>query len=144
MADEEQETEGGKGLRAQLEAALAAVKAAEERAKAAESKARAADVKAVLDAKGVNPKIAKFIGADVDDIEAWLTENADVFGFTVGQGTGEPNVDPDAVGETKRFQNLSQQVAPAGKLEDIQARMASAKSDAEIDELWKEAQAFIL
>lgn len=39
----------------------------------------------VLEAKGVSPKVAKFIPADVEGDEAvstWLAENGDVFGFS--------------------------------------------------------------
>lgn len=145
MADENDEmNEGGKGLRAQLEAALQSKKDLETQLNEFKAKVRQSEVKSVLEAKGVNPKVAKFIGDDVDDIDAWLTENADVFGFTVGQGTQEPNVPADVVQQTQRFQNLSQSAVPAGKVADIQARMASATTDAELNALWQEAQAFLL
>lgn len=145
MADEvEETTEGGKGLRAQLEAVLQKNKELETRLAEASGKARAAEVKSVLEAKGVNPKVAKFIGNDVDDIEAWLTENADVFGFTVGQGTQEPNVAPDEVQATQRIQNTAQSTVPAGKAEDIQARMSAATSDKELEDIWSEARSFFL
>lgn len=42
-------------------------------------------IQSVLSEKGVSPKIAKFIPNDIDAtpeaIEAWVNENADVFGF---------------------------------------------------------------
>lgn len=145
MAEETEEaTEGGKGLRAQLEAALAANKAMSEQLSEFKTKSHQLEVKSVLEARGVNPKIAKFIGDDVTDVDAWLTENQDVFGFTVGQGTGEPNVSPDVVQQTQRLQNLTQSSVPAGKVEDLQARMANAKNDAELNDLWAEARSFLL
>ena len=46
---------------------------------------RERSVKETLEQKGVSSKIAKFIPTDVntsEQIEAWLADNADVFGFT--------------------------------------------------------------
>lgn len=145
MADENDEaTEGGKGLRGQLEQALHAKKELEAQLADFKGKFRQSEVKSVLEAKGVNPKVAKFIGNDVDDIEAWLSENADVFGFTVGQGTQEPNVSSDEVEETRRVQNLSQATIPASKAADIQARMSAAKDDVELNAIWDEARSLFL
>jgi hypothetical protein len=46
---------------------------------------RSRSLKEVLASKGVSDKIAKFIPSDItapEQIDAWLTENSDVFGFT--------------------------------------------------------------
>lgn len=36
---------------------------------------------ATLADKGINPKVAKFIPQDVEDIDSWIQENSDVFGL---------------------------------------------------------------
>jgi hypothetical protein len=73
----------GKGLRAQLEAALKAAKAAEDRAAKAESRAREALVGGLVAAKGLPAKVAKLLPADVeatdDAVGKWLDDYADVF-----------------------------------------------------------------
>lgn len=144
MSDENDTNEGGKGLRAQLEAALEEIKTLKQTAADAKAEARESKVTTVLKDKGVNPKVAKFIGPEVEDIEAWLTENADVFGFTVGGGTSEPNVSADEVTETRRVQNLAQATLPASKAADIQARISQAKDDTELAAIWDEARQFFL
>lgn len=50
-------------------------------------KVRQREVKDVLDAKGVNPKIARWVLADVEDpteesVTEWLVENGELFGVT--------------------------------------------------------------
>ena len=46
---------------------------------------RESTISQVLNEKGVNPKVAKFIPADIelsaDSISAWLNDNGDLFGF---------------------------------------------------------------
>jgi len=48
---------------------------------------REATIKSVLESKGVSPKIAKFIPADIETspevISGWIEDNADVFGLAV-------------------------------------------------------------
>lgn len=152
-SDEQQESPG-KGLRAQLEAALNDKKALETQLSELRGKVRQADVSSVLTAKGVNSKVAKFIPADVEGAEAigkWLEENADVFGFTTEtqeqgapQASQEPNVPAEQVQATQRMQNLGQSASSPSKLADIEARMKSAGTAEELQALWSEAQKFIL
>lgn len=45
---------------------------------------REASVSKVLESEGINPKVSKFIPADITDsegVKAWLVENADVVGY---------------------------------------------------------------
>lgn len=82
---EDGQESSGKGLRGQLEQALADKKALEAEVAELRGKARQTEVSNVLTAKGVNPKVAKFIPADVEGeegISKWLEENADLFGAT--------------------------------------------------------------
>ena len=50
------------------------------------SERRESSISKVLESEGVNPKIAKFIPAEIQDVEAvkvWLNENSEVFGFNL-------------------------------------------------------------
>lgn len=145
--DDIEETESqntGKGLRAQLEKALETNKALQAQLSEFQTKARVAEVTEVLAAKGVNLKIAKFVPSDVtgeEAINAWLTDNADVFGFEVSETpvSTEPNVEPSAVASAKRIQSLGQQSVSPAQADDLTARIANAKSAEELDALLAEA-----
>jgi len=137
------------GLREQLEAVLAEKKALEAEIGALKGQVRERTVSEVLTAKGVNPKVAKFIPTEVEGteaIESWLVENADVFGFTVNDEelTPKSNVSAEEVTETKRLQNLNQYASTPSKVQDIEARLANATSEAEIKEIWAEAAQYFL
>jgi hypothetical protein len=137
------------GLREQLEAVLAEKKALEAEVNALKGQARERTVSEVLTAKGVNPKVAKFIPPDVEGneaVELWLTENADVFGFTVNDAelTPQSNISEEEVTENKRLQNLNQYASTPSKVQDIEARLANATSEAEIKEIWAEAAQYFL
>lgn len=115
------------------------------------SNARERSVADVLASKGVNAKVAKFIPADVEGdeaIAAWLTENADVFGFTVTKtdGDGQANEpDPEQVAAAKRLQTLGQSAQSPSKVQDLEARLANAKDEAEIQAIWaQEIRPFFL
>lgn len=79
--NEQQQT--GKGLRAQLEAALAENKKLADQLAKAQDQARQATVSQVLAAKGVSPKVAKLLPTDVEPtaeaIEKWLGDYEDLF-----------------------------------------------------------------
>lgn len=158
-SDEPQGTESeepsGKGLRAQLEKALAEKAELEKKFSEVSGKVRQQELASVLSAKGVNAKVAKFIPSDVegeDAITNWLTENADIFGFQVQVEGGKqqaaeapsgPPVDPETVQATRRIQQLGTTSGPS-RLADIEAQIRNADSDAEVNRLWAEAQKFML
>lgn len=84
-------------------------------------------VKDVLDSKGVPSKIAKFIPSDVatpEQVDAWLTENADIFGF---QSTPEPDaIDPqrqEAANKFQRINNATETAIPASNVADLEAQL---------------------
>lgn len=152
-ASDEQTESPGKGLRAQLEAALAEKKSLESEVSKLRDKARQSEVSQVLSAKGVNSKIAKFIPADVEGEEAiakWLDDNADVFGVSIQSDEGEPtpapgpNVPPGTVDAANRMQQLGQSAQAPTQLTDLQERMRNANTAEELQELWAEAQKFML
>jgi hypothetical protein len=144
-----------KGLRSQLEATLEENKTLKQELANLQSAARERSVTETLKAKGVNPKIAKFIPADVaseEQVSTWLTENADVFGFTVtdtpaGENASQadtPVADSADVQAARQLQGLSQQAAPPSIVADLESRIAGAKSEAEVDAIWADAQKYFL
>lgn|SRR5574343_259029 len=141
--DTTNEDNGGKGLRAQLETALARIKDLEAENASFKTTARESEVKSFLEGKGIKPGYAKFIGSDVKDLDTWLTENAELVGYAPG-GTPGAGVTADEVSETQRLQTLTSSAVPAGKAADIQARMANAKDNAELDAIWQEARQLFL
>ena len=76
---------GPANLRKELKRAEREKKELAEQLANIQSDLRNRSVKEVLAQKGVPDKVAKFIPGDVstpEQVDAWLTENADVFGFT--------------------------------------------------------------
>lgn len=147
---EDGQESSGKGLRGQLEQALADKKALEAEVAELRGKARQTEVSNVLTAKGVNPKVAKFIPADVEGeegISKWLEENADLFGATPKDDDTQQQdagIAPEVKESASRLQNLGSSAQSPSKLADIEARMASAQTSEELQELWAEAQRFVL
>jgi hypothetical protein len=151
-SNEEGETSApqGKGLRAQLETVLAEKKVLEENLLKAQGVLRELSINETLASIGVSAKVAKFIPSDVTDkesIEKWVAENADVFNIQVGGNpteTQKPTIDPSVVASANRLNNLSSSAQSPSKIQDIEARIASATSEEEINALWAEARAFLL
>ena len=117
-----------------------AARANEKRAKELEaelntlrSEQRTNVVKSVLESRGVRPSIAKYIPNDVstaDDIDNWLRENAEDFGFTLGQ----PKQEADLATLRQIDAVTANAVSPAG-LDDLMLRINQAESAEEIEQL---------
>ena len=88
-------------------------------------------VKDVLEARGVNGKVAKFIPQDLDPTEEslskWLEDNADVFGFQVEDKT-EPAVDPAQAAAYKKMNSAVDQGLTPDSSDDIMRKLLSAGS----------------
>ena len=88
---------------------------------------RTRSVKEVLDSKGVPSKVAKFIPSDVtapDQIEAWLAENADVFGFTVKEESGaESEQTQENANKFRRINAATESAIPATSEQDLLAKL---------------------
>ena len=95
-------------------------------------------VKDVLDARGINSKIAKFIPQDLDPTEEslskWLEDNADVFGYQVEDKT-EPAVDPAQAAAYKKMNSAVDQGLTPDSTEDLMRKLLSANSKEELDEV---------
>lgn len=75
------------------------------------SSVRERSVKDVLASKGLPEKIAKFIPADAtsaEDVEAWLSENGDVFGAVPAETEGQPQQDAPVDPNLAAWQRISQ------------------------------------
>ena len=94
-------------------------------------------VKDVLEARGVNGKVAKFIPQDLDPTEEslskWLEDNADVFGFQVQDK--QPAVDPAQAAAYKKMNNAVDQGLTPDSTEDLMRKLLSANSKEELDEV---------
>lgn len=138
------------GLREQLEAALAAKKELEAENAKLKTTVRERAVSEVLTAKGVNPKVAKFIPSDVEGEEAiieWLKTEGDVFGVVVneqGEAPAKPAVAAGDVAGTQRLQNLGASAATPAIIQDIESRISAANTQDEINAIWAEAQKYFL
>jgi len=90
-------------------------------------------VKSVLESKGVRPSIAKYIPEDVstaEGIDAWLADNAEDFGITLGQ----PKQEADLATLRQIDAVTTNAVSPAG-YDDMMLRLSQAESAEEIENL---------
>ena len=95
-------------------------------------------VKDVLEARGVNSKVAKFIPSDIDPTEEslskWLDDNGDVFGFQATE-SNQNTVDPAQAAAYKRMNNATEQAQTPDASDDILRKLMSANSKEELDEV---------
>jgi hypothetical protein len=140
----------GNGLRAQLESVLAEKRDLEAKFQQAQSELRERSIADTLASIGVNAKVAKFIPSDVTDkesIQKWVTDNADVFNIQIGGNQAvapQQTVDPSIIAGANRLNQLSSSAQSPSKIQDIEARIASATSKEELESLWAEARAYLL
>ena len=95
-------------------------------------------VKDVLEARGVNGKVAKFIPQDLDPTEEslskWLEDNADVFGFQV-EDKQQSVVDPATANAYKKMNSAVDQGLTPDSSDDVMRKLLSANSREELDEI---------
>jgi hypothetical protein len=93
-------------------------------------------VSSVLAEKGVNPKIASFIPADIasdaEAIDSWLNENGEIFGYVREEPVRESNVDPDDLQAFRRIERASNSAVSPDDVNDISSRLNNAQSAEEI------------
>jgi hypothetical protein len=103
---------------------------------------RERSIKDVLESRGVNSKIAKFIPSDLDPTEEslskWLDDNGDVFGFTATE-SNQPVVDPAQAAAYKRMNNATEQGITPDASEDIMRKLLSANSKEELDDIIRQS-----
>jgi hypothetical protein len=89
-------------------------------------------IKSVLESKGVTPKIAKFIPADIEAspeaLDNWIQENADVFGLTVqSPSETQPNL-----ATLRQIDSVTANAQSPAGLDDIYLRLQNAESAEEV------------
>ena len=131
---EVEEANSPAGLRKALKKAEREAKQLRDELSALRSESRTRTVKDVLETKGVNPKIAAFIPADVDTpekIAMWIEEYSDVFGLA--QQSTNDNVEvPESA---RRIQDATANASTPSQDEDMATRLMSANSKEELDQL---------
>jgi hypothetical protein len=90
-------------------------------------------LKDVLSSKGVSPKIAQFIPADIeaseDAISAWLDNNGDVFGYTP---TEKQKVNQEDISSMKKMDAVLTGAETPISSDDLLNRIANADSEDEV------------
>jgi hypothetical protein len=99
---------------------------------------RERNIKDVLESRGVNSKIAKFIPSDLDPTEEslskWLDDNGDVFGYQTTE-SNQQVVDPAQAAAYNRMNNATGQAQTPDSSDDILRKLMSANSKEELDEV---------
>ena len=99
------------------------------------------NIKDVLESRGVNSKIAKFIPSDLDPTEEslskWLDDNGDVFGFATE--SNQPVVDPAQAAAYKKMNSVTEQGLTPDASEDIMRKLMSANSKEELDDIIRQS-----
>ena len=95
-------------------------------------------VKDVLQAKGLNPKIAAFIPQDIDsseeEIVKWVNEYGDVFGIQTSSEENSEEKSPEVKAQA-RINNLVSTGSAPDVDEDAFAKIAGAKTREDLDAL---------
>jgi hypothetical protein len=98
-------------------------------------------IKDVLEARGVNKKIASFIPSDIDPTEEslskWLNEYGDVFGVTAEPE--QPVVDPAQAAAYKKMNNAVDNGLTPDASDDIMKKILNANSKDELDEVLRQS-----
>lgn len=121
-----------KDLRKQLKAAKKASEETQARLAEFEAQARKASVADVLKSRGARPEIAKFYNNDdtsPDAVNAWLTENAELFGVD----TSDDGIDEETAEAVERVERASAKAKPRNNtLDAINDRIRNASSREEL------------
>jgi hypothetical protein len=103
---------------------------------------RERSIKDVLESRGVNSKIAKFIPSDLDPTEEslskWLDDNGDVFGFTATE-SNQSVVDPAQAAAYKKMNGITEQGLTPDSSDDLMRKLMSANSKEDLDEIIRQS-----
>ena len=137
--EETQDQNGPANLRKALKRAEKEKKDLTEQLAAIQSDLRSRSVKEVLATKGVPDKVAKFIPGDIttpEQIDSWLTENADVFEFSKTEAAVQANEETQAnVASYQRINAATQNASTPSRDQDLAAKLAGVKSLEELNAL---------
>ena len=90
------------------------------------SESSAQSVQSILEKKGVPGKVAKFIPSDFttsEQIDEWLTENADVFGYSMDQSDANDEELKEHTAKLSRINRATDSAQSATKDSDIMAKL---------------------
>jgi TolA-binding protein len=92
-------------------------------------------VKEILEQKGVNPKAARLVLKDLDEVSEesvnnWLDDNGDLFGFTPAQGA--PNANEYDRAALRQQDAVTQGAITPDRAENLEQRLGAAESAEEI------------
>ena len=130
----ESENDLQKKLRKKIKADEKRMKELEEKLDGYVKKERESSVKEVLEKQGVNPKAARLILKDLDEVTPesianWLEDNGDLFGYSPAEGTPETDDNRAAL----RKQNaVTQGATTPDRGEDMEMKIDGAQSAEEL------------
>jgi len=134
-----QDQNGPANLRKALKRAEKEKKELAEQLASIQSDLRSRSVKEVLATKGVPDKVAKFIPSDIttpEQIDSWLQENSDVFGFTKTEAAVQADEETQAnVASYQRINAATQNAGTPSRDQDLAAKLAGVKSIEELNAL---------
>jgi len=130
----ESENDLQKKLRKKIKADEKRMKELEEKLDGYVKKERESSVKELLEKQGVNPKAARLILKDLDEVneetvQNWLEENGDLFGYNPAEGT--PEVDGNRA-ELRKQNAVTQGAITPDRGEDMEMKIDGAQSAEEL------------
>ena len=137
----EEQQDGPANLRKALKRAEKEKKELAEQLAKIQSDLRGRTVQEILEKKGVSNKVAKFIPGDVstpEQVDAQLTENADIFGFKPAEATTDAPISDEEAANRAAYQRINAATQNANtppRNQEIAAKIAGVKNIAELNDL---------
>ena len=133
----ESENDLQKKLRKKIKADEKRMKELEEKLDSYVKKERESSVKELLEKQGVNPKAARLILKDLEEVTPesvsnWLEDNGDIFGFTKQE---DAPVDDSNLAELRKQNAVTQGALTPDRAEDLEMRIAQAQSQEELNRI---------
>ena len=133
----ESENDLQKKLRKKIKADEKRMKELEEKLDTYVKKERESSVKELLEKQGVNPKAARLILKDLEEVneetvQNWLDDNGDLFGYSPAEGT--PEVDSNRA-EIQKQNAVTQGAITPDRSEDLEMRISQAQSQEELNRI---------
>lgn len=126
-----------KKLRAKIKELSSKVNDLESENNALKSEKRSQTVTKVLAEKGLNPGIAKFVPADLDDegVETWLSENAELFAGGQAQQSPQQAVIARDAEQAAAIRSMATAESRNSSAPEMQSVLAGIENASSMDEL---------
>jgi Ni,Fe-hydrogenase I large subunit len=133
----ESENDLQKKLRKKIKADEKRMKELEEKLDGYVKKEKESSVKELLEKQGVNPKAARLILKDLEEVneetvQNWLDDNGDLFGYNPAEGT--PEVDGNRA-ELRKQNAVTQGAITPDRGEDMEMKIDGAQSVEELNRI---------